>query len=188
MLCWRRGDALRARVTGLQAPARAVFVDRDGVINRWIPGGYALTRRDVVFNDDAIEALRAVDRDLFAVIVASNQSCVGRGLLSEAGLLDVMEHVVEQLDRRGLALDAWYCCPHAPGEGCGCRKPAPGLLTAAARDLGLNLRRSYFIGDQTTDMEAAERAGVRGLRVRPDDGADVRAQAARIAQELERAG
>nr|MDP9107021.1 HAD-IIIA family hydrolase [Candidatus Eremiobacteraeota bacterium] len=115
-----------------------MFVDRDGVLNRWIRGGYALTRRDVVFNDGVIEALRAVDRDAFALVVASNQSCVGRGLLAEAGLIDVMEHVVGELDRRGLGLDAWYCCPHAPGEGCGCRKPEPGMLSAAARDLGLH--------------------------------------------------
>jgi len=165
-----------------------VFVDRDGVLNRWIRGGYALTRRDVTVNEGVVEALRAVDRDAFALVVASNQSCVGRGLLSESGLVDVMEYVVDELDRRGLALDAWYCCPHAPGDGCGCRKPEPGLLSAAAHDLGLNLRRSYFIGDQPTDMAAAELAGVRGLPVRPDDPDDVRAHVSRIAQELDRAG
>jgi D-glycero-D-manno-heptose 1,7-bisphosphate phosphatase len=180
VLSWRRA--------GRAASARAVFVDRDGVINRWIRGGYALTRRDVVFNDDVVEALRAIDRGVFALVVASNQSCVRRGLLSESGLIALMEYVVDQLDRRGLSLDAWYCCPHAPRDGCGCRKPAPGLLTAAGRDLGLNLRRSYFIGDQPTDMAAAQRAGVRGLPVRPDDAGDVRTQVSRIAQELERAG
>ena len=180
MLSWRRAE----RAT----PARAVFVDRDGVINRWIRGGYALTRGDVVFNDGAVEALRGIDRDAFALVVASNQSCVGRGQLSEAELIEIMAYVVAELDRRGLALDAWYCCPHAPEDGCGCRKPAPGMLSAAARELGLDLQRSYFIGDQPTDMAAAERAGVRGLAVRPDDANDVRAHVSQIAQEIHRAG
>jgi D-glycero-D-manno-heptose 1,7-bisphosphate phosphatase len=180
VLAWRRDPR--------SAPARAVFVDRDGVINRWIRGGYALTPHDVVFNDDVIEALRAVDRDAFALVVASNQSCVGRGLLSAAALTGLMQYVVEQLGARGVALDAWYVCPHAPADGCTCRKPAPGLLAAAAAELGLSLPQSYFIGDQATDMEAARRAGVRGLLVRPDHGGDVRAHVTRIAHELQRAG
>ena len=165
-----------------------MFVDRDGVINRWIRDGYALTRADVVINDDVIAALRALDRDAFAVVVASNQSCVGRGLISAAGMSELMDYVVRELELRGLPLDAWYCCPHAPDDGCGCRKPAPGMLDAAARELGVELPRSYFVGDQATDMEAAERAGVRGLLVRPDDAAGVRAHVARIAQDLQHAG
>ena len=175
MLSWRR--AVRA------LPPRAVFVDRDGVVNRWIRGGYALTAQDIVFNDEAIEALRGVDAERFALVVASNQSCVGRGLLAPGALTEVMAHVVDGAERRGLVLDAWYCCPHAPSDGCACRKPAPGLLVSAAADLGLNLRRSFFIGDQPSDMEAAARAGVRGLIVRPDDAGDVRSQVARIAAE-----
>ncbi len=171
MLSWRRARAM---------PARAVFVDRDGVINRWIRGGYALTVPDVVFNDDAVDALRAIDRAEFAVIVASNQSCVGRGLIGPRELTELMSYVVAEAERRGLVLDAWYCCPHAPAERCTCRKPAPGLLTTAAADLGLNLELSFFIGDQPSDMEAAERAGVRGLHVRPDDAGDVRARVAVI--------
>jgi D-glycero-D-manno-heptose 1,7-bisphosphate phosphatase len=160
-----------------------VFVDRDGVLNRWIPGGYALTRESLVINDGVVDALRAADRGAFALVVASNQSCVGRGLLTAAALRDLMGHLVAQLDARGLALDAWYCCPHAPEDRCACRKPAPGLLMAAADDLGLDLRRSYFIGDQPTDMEAAARAGVHGFAVRPDDADDVRAAVRAIGSE-----
>jgi D-glycero-D-manno-heptose 1,7-bisphosphate phosphatase len=180
VLSWRRA--------GRTAPPRAVFVDRDGVLNRWIPGGYVLTRDDLVVNDGVVDALRAVDRDAFALVVASNQSCVGRGLLTAAALRDLMDHLVAQLDARGLALDAWYCCPHAPADGCACRKPAPGLLAAAAAELGIELPQSYFIGDQPTDMEAAARAGVHGLAVRPDSAADVRAAVRAIGTELRRAG
>ncbi|HEY6236546.1 MAG TPA: HAD-IIIA family hydrolase, partial [Candidatus Elarobacter sp.] len=148
-----------------------------------IRGGYALRVRDIVFNDETVDALRAIDRADFAIVVASNQSCVGRGLIGPRELTDLMTHVVAETERRGLVLDAWYCCPHAPAQRCACRKPAPGLLTTAAVDLGLNLERSFFIGDQPSDMEAAARAGVRGLRVRPDDAGDVRSQVSRIAAE-----
>ena len=165
-----------------------MFLDRDGVLNRWIRDGYALTRDDIVLNEDVIGALRAIDRAAFALVVASNQSCVGRGLLSAAALTDLMHDLAGELDARGLPLDAWYCCPHAPGAGCTCRKPEPGMLVTAGADFGLDLRRSYFIGDQPTDMAAAARAGVCGLLVRPDHAGDVRAQVARIAQELRRAG
>ncbi len=164
-------------------PARAVFIDRDGVINRSIPGGYALTERDLVFNDRSLTALGAIDRGRFAVIVASNQSCVGRGLLSVGDLSRLMAHVVAQAEQRGLLLDAWYCCPHAPRDRCACRKPAPGLLATAAGDLGIDLSRSFFVGDQASDMEAAARAGVHGLLVRPDDADDVRDHVARIATD-----
>lgn len=178
MLSWRRA--------GRVVPARAVFVDRDGVINRWIRGGYALSEGDIVFNDGALDALSALDREDFAVIVASNQSCVGRGLLARDRLAELMAYVVSNAERRGLVLDAWYCCPHAPDDGCACRKPAPGLLTAAAADLGVDLARSFFIGDQPSDMEAAARGGARGLMVRPDDADDVRAQVVRVAAEAAR--
>jgi D-glycero-D-manno-heptose 1,7-bisphosphate phosphatase len=153
------------------------------VVNRWIRGGYALTEADVVFNEDAVAALREIDRARFALIVASNQSCVGRGLLSVERLRSIMDSVVEGLRERGVELDAWYCCPHAPEAGCACRKPAPGLLTAARDELALDLGASYFVGDQPSDMEAAARAGARGLAVPPDDGAAVRARLAGVAAE-----
>ncbi|HEY6234215.1 MAG TPA: HAD-IIIA family hydrolase [Candidatus Elarobacter sp.] len=161
-------------------------MDRDGVINRWIRGGYALTARDIVFNEGVIEALRGLDGEQFAIVIASNQSCVGRGLLSAAGLHELMSQFVAETGRGGLDLDAWYCCPHGPEEGCACRKPAPGLLTSAAADLGLDLRHSYFIGDQPSDMEAADRAGAQGLIIRPDNADDVRAHVGRIARKVER--
>jgi D-glycero-D-manno-heptose 1,7-bisphosphate phosphatase len=174
-LRWRRADA---------APrSRAVFLDRDGVVNRWIPGGYALRESDVVFNDDVIAALAAVDRERYALVIASNQSCAGRGLIGIDALVALMGYVVDGMRARGVEIDAWYCCPHRPDQGCACRKPGPGMLVAAAADLGLDLRESWFIGDQPSDMEAARRAGVRGLPVAPDDGAGVRAQLARLAAE-----
>lgn len=164
------------------APARDVvlFCDRDGVLNRWIPGGYVLRRESVVFNEASIRSLAAIDRSRFGVVVVSNQSCVGRGLLDVESLESIMEYIVQGATERGLEIDAWYCCIHAPDAGCACRKPAPGLLLAAAAELGVDLARSYFVGDQPSDMQAAERAGVQGLSVRPNCAEDIQTVLARI--------
>ena len=163
---------------------RAVFIDRDGVLNRWIPDGYVLREEDIVVNTKIVDALAQIDRDAFSIVIISNQSCVGRGLVSIERLTAIMHYVVAEVAARGLLIDAWYCCPHAPNAGCGCRKPDAGLIRAAQRDLLLNPKRSYFIGDQATDMTAAERAGVRGLLIRPDCVDDLRPHVALIAQEL----
>lgn len=179
-MAWRR--------SGAPPRERALFVDRDGVLNRWVRGGYVLRREDVVFNEDSIRALAALDRRHFGLVVISNQSCVGRGLIDAESLGSIMDYIVQGALARGLEIDAWYCCVHAPDAGCDCRKPAPGMLTRAAADLGLDAARSYFIGDQASDMEAAERAGVRGCLVRPDDGGDVRAHIARIAEDIAHVG
>jgi D-glycero-D-manno-heptose 1,7-bisphosphate phosphatase len=181
-------DPLSWRRAGAPARTRAVFVDRDGVLNRWIRGGYVLRCEDIVFNDESIRALAGIDRERFALVVISNQSCVGRGLLDAESLRSIMAYVVQGATARGLDIDAWYCCIHAPDAGCACRKPAPGLLSQAGADFGFDPARSYFIGDQASDMEAAARAGVVGLPVRPDDAAGVRAQLARIATETQHVG
>jgi D-glycero-D-manno-heptose 1,7-bisphosphate phosphatase len=170
-LSWRRA--------GAPPRSRAVFVDRDGVVTRWLHG-FVLSEAEIVFNDEVIRALGAIDRERYALVVASNQSCVGRGLLSAERLRTIMDRVVDGMRARGAELDAWYCCIHAPGDGCPCRKPAPGLLTAARDELGLDLAASYFIGDQPSDMEAARRAGAHGLPVRADDAAGVRARLASL--------
>jgi D-glycero-D-manno-heptose 1,7-bisphosphate phosphatase len=171
MLSWRAANA--------RSGMPALFLDRDGVLNRSIPGGYALSTADVAFNDDVIAALGALAPERRMVIV-SNQSCVGRGLLGVPDLRAIMAHVVDGAARRGLPIDAWYCCPHAPDDGCACRKPKPGMLIAAARDLGIDLRSAAFVGDQPSDVAAAEAAGVRPLPIRPDDAADVRAHVAAL--------
>src|ERR1700676_1630883 len=179
-LSWRRA--------GAPARNRAVFVDRDGVLNRWIRGGFVLRREDVVFNEASIRALAGIDRERFALVVISNQRWGGRGLPDAESPRVIMAPWVQGAAARGLDIDAWYCCIHAPDAGCACRKPAPGLLSQAGADFGFDPARSYFIGDPASDIEAASRAGVLGLPVRPDAAADVRVQLARIAKETRHVG
>ena len=154
----------------------AVFLDRDGVIikNR---DDYVRSWRDVAFIPGALEALRHLGSSPYAVVVVTNQSPVGRGLLSMAEAEAINERVIARIEDVGGRVDASYLCPHRPDELCACRKPAPGMLLRAATELTLDLPRSYLIGDALSDMAAADAAGARGVLVLTGRGA---AQAAEV--------
>lgn len=143
----------------------AIFLDRDGVLNR--------ERRDYVrdwsqleFLPGALDAVRALTALALPLIIVTNQSVIGRGLASAAAVVEIHERMREAIERAGGRIDALYCCPHHPAEGCACRKPRPGMLLQAAREHGLDLPRSLFIGDSYTDHLAAQAAGCRSLLVR----------------------
>ena len=99
---------------------RAVFLDRDGVINvKAAPGEYILLEWEAFrFRPDAVASLLALNDAGWPLIVVSNQSCVGRGLLTADALVGIMEAMTAALHDAGIPLAAWYCCPHAPGDGC----------------------------------------------------------------------
>jgi D-glycero-D-manno-heptose 1,7-bisphosphate phosphatase len=137
---------------------RAVFLDRDGVIN--VDRGYVHRIEDFEFLPGAPEALARLQRAGWRLVVVTNQSGIGRGLFSEADYQRVTQHMREQLALRGVTLDSVFHCPHAPDYGCGCRKPKPGLLHYAAAHLGLDLSHSVMVGDKECDLLAAEAAGL----------------------------
>jgi D-glycero-D-manno-heptose 1,7-bisphosphate phosphatase len=144
---------------------RAAFLDRDGVIN--IDRGYVVRREDFQFVPGVLDAARRL-RDMgFLLVVASNQSGIGRGLYSEAEFNALAMWMREEFLAAGAPLAGVYFCPHHPTEAlgeyrrsCECRKPAPGMLLAAARDLGIDLQSSAMFGDKDSDLEAARDAGV----------------------------
>ena len=107
-----------------------------------------------------------------AIVIVSNQAVVGRGLLDERAAWQLQRQIVAEIAARGGRIDASYLCPHHPQMGCVCRKPAPGMLLQAARDLDLDLSRSWLIGDAWSDLQAARAAGVRGILVRTGRGAE----------------
>ncbi len=151
--------AIGWRAQRLPHDAGAVYLDRDGVINERPGGGFVLDWRDFAWRPDAISGLRALSDRGWPLVVVSNQSCVGRGLLARRTLVHIMERMTAELERAGVPLAAWYCCPHAPDAGCDCRKPRPGMLLRAARELGLDNARSHMIGDSQRDMDAGTAAG-----------------------------
>ncbi len=152
---------------------RALFLDRDGTLI--VDVGYPRDPALVEPLPGAIEALRELQQT-FALVIISNQSGIGRGMITEAEAAAVHDRVVAVFAAGGVTFAGAYYCPHAPDAGCRCRKPAPGLLHDAARELGLDLARSIMIGDKPSDLDAGRAAGCEHvIRL----GADVDWKAAR---------
>ncbi len=137
----------------------ALFLDRDGVINE-NRANYVRSWADVELYPQALRALALV-RDLpYKIIVVTNQSAVGRGIISLAQAEAINAEIVTAVAQQGGRIDAAYLCPHAPDDNCDCRKPRPGLLLRAAREHGIDIGRSLMIGDALTDLAAGQAAGV----------------------------
>jgi D-glycero-D-manno-heptose 1,7-bisphosphate phosphatase len=149
----------------LDTSHRYVLLDRDGVINRHIVNGYVARWQDFAFLPGVLAALRLLRENGYTVLVVSNQSCVGRGLLSWQELQAITRRMLLEVALAGGAIDKVYYCPHAPGAGCSCRKPQPGLLLKAMEEHQAWPAQIYMVGDSESDMEAAARAGCRGLLV-----------------------
>jgi D-glycero-D-manno-heptose 1,7-bisphosphate phosphatase len=148
---------------------KAVFLDRDGVINVRLPDGAYVTRREeFVFCEGVAEALRLLQEKGFLLIVVTNQRGIGRGLMTGKDLDDVHRGMREELDREGVTLDALYFCPHNLEDDCDCRKPRPGMLKAAMKRFDIDRKRSLIIGDSETDIEAGRAAGVGGVLIVPE--------------------
>lgn len=148
----------------------AVFLDRDGVINVEVsylgdPTGFQLLPGVAV-------AIRRLNQAGLPVIVVTNQSGIGRGYFSAAAVDSVHQRMCDELAHADARVDAVYLCPHRPDEDCTCRKPAPGLLTQAAAELGLDLAQSVIVGDKFTDLAAGAAVGCRTVLVLTGHGAE----------------
>jgi D-glycero-D-manno-heptose 1,7-bisphosphate phosphatase len=99
------------------------------------------------------------------VVVVTNQSVVGRGMISETELVSIHDRMTREVERAGGRIASIYACLHSPEHGCGCRKPATGLLTRAAVELGVRLQESVIVGDTPSDMQCARAAGCKGIFV-----------------------
>ena len=143
-----------------------VFLDRDGVLNKKMPRArYVRSWAEWQWIPGAKEALRLLKESGYRVMVISNQPGIARGALSEAALADIHERMTAEAQEAGGDIHSVYYCPHDWDEGCECRKPRPGLLFQAQRDFSLDLSRTYFIGDDERDGQAAGAAGSPSLLV-----------------------
>jgi D-glycero-D-manno-heptose 1,7-bisphosphate phosphatase len=138
---------------------RAVFLDRDGTLN--VEKNYLFRVEDWEWLPGAIEAIQMLNQLGFQVVVVTNQAGIARGLYSVQDLERLHAWVNEDLSRHGATIDAYYFCPHHPDFGvpCSCRKPEPGLLFRAAQERGIDLARSFLVGDKATDILAGIAAG-----------------------------
>lgn len=146
---------------------RAVFLDRDGTIIE--DAGYLSDARDVRLLPGALDALGALRNAGFALVLVSNQSGVGRGLISPTQLAEVHRRLEDELASGSVTLDSALYCTHKPTDGCDCRKPAPGMILEAASQIGIEISASYLVGDRETDVLAGVAAGCRPILLGPDD-------------------
>lgn len=155
---------------------KAIFLDRDGIINAKLPeDNYVASVTDFEFLPEVFDALSMLRKLGYVLIVVTNQRGIARGLMTEADLEIVHEYMHSELNKQGVFVDAVYHCPHEKFELCECRKPEPGMILTAGRDLDIDLPSSYMVGDSSSDTEAGRRAGVRSIRI--GDCADENAQA-----------
>ncbi|HJS19475.1 MAG TPA: HAD family hydrolase [Anaerolineales bacterium] len=140
---------------------RAVFLDRDGVLieNR---SDYVRDWSHVTILPLVTEALSLLHKDGIKIIIVTNQSAVGRGLVTLETVREINDCLIKTLKENGGWIDAVYMCHHAPQDHCTCRKPLPGLLLQAARELSLDLRSSWIVGDAWSDVLAGQSAGLQG--------------------------
>jgi len=144
----------------------AVILDRDGVLNRKPPRArYVCTWGNWEWILGAKEALRLFKEAGYRVIIVSNQAGIARGAMTEEDLAEIHERMEAEVVEAGGRIDAIYYCPHGWDEGCECRKPKPGMLFQAQREFSLDLSRTYFIGDDERDGQAADAAGCPWLLV-----------------------
>ncbi|HKD53706.1 MAG TPA: D-glycero-beta-D-manno-heptose 1,7-bisphosphate 7-phosphatase [Steroidobacteraceae bacterium] len=152
-------------------PIRHVILDRDGVLNHEAPdGGYVREASEFRWLPHALDGLAMLRRAGLHISVVTNQSGVGRGLMSLEQLSAVHELMEKEAAAHGGALDAVLFCPHAPDERCACRKPAPGLIQAAIARSRIAAAATLVVGDDTRDLEAARLAGVAAALVRTGKG------------------
>jgi D-glycero-D-manno-heptose 1,7-bisphosphate phosphatase len=145
---------------------RAVFLDRDGTINVRPPAHSYVTGLDQFFwLPGARAAIARLTDDGYLIAVVSNQRGLARGLVSRSTLNELEDRIQRDLAPYGCAVTAFRYCPHDLDAGCDCRKPRPGLIVALAEELGLDLSRSWVIGDTETDVLAGQAAGCRTVLV-----------------------
>lgn len=138
---------------------RAIFLDRDGtIINDF---GYVFEKEKLEFLDSVIPGLKALQDFGYKLIIISNQSGVGRGYFSLEEMNAFNDYLLEKLKEQDITISGIYICPHHPEEDCSCRKPKAFLVEKAAKDLKINLKESFFVGDEEKDILCGKNSGCR---------------------------
>jgi phosphoheptose isomerase len=150
---------------------RHVILDRDGVLNEVAPGGgYITDLTDWNWIPGALDGLALLRTAGIRTSIATNQSAVGRKIMTENQLADIHTQMIAEVARHGAVIDALMVCPHAPDDHCSCRKPRPGLIERALTQSDIKTSETVMIGDDETDLEASWGAGVTAVLVRTGKG------------------
>ncbi|HDN97636.1 MAG: D-glycero-beta-D-manno-heptose-1,7-bisphosphate 7-phosphatase [Candidatus Omnitrophota bacterium] len=145
---------------------KVVFLDRDGVISKYIEGDYIKKWEEFEFVPGAIEGLKILYKNGYKLVIISNQAGINKGLFTMEQLNEVTEMMKKELGKHGIKLEKVYYCPHTEEENCNCRKPKPGMFLKAKEELGIDeLKGLFFIGDSETDIEAGKNLGLKTILV-----------------------
>ena len=161
----------------------AILLDRDGTINVE-RADYVKSIDEFVLLSGALAALGSLAALPVPIIVVTNQSVIGRGIVTRAAVDAIHAHMCSVVSAAGGRIDAVYLCPHHPAAHCACRKPNPGLLVAAAADFQVDLARCVFIGDSVTDFAAAQAVGCHAVLLRTGRQAEEVARLAEVNQAV----
>jgi D-glycero-D-manno-heptose 1,7-bisphosphate phosphatase len=143
--------------------SKAIFLDRDGVINQEVQ--FVARPEEFHVLDNSILALKLLMGTDYKLIIITNQSGMGYGYYSEEDYQAVTNKMVKIFAEEGIVIDAIYHCPHRYEEKCDCRKPGTGMLDKAKKEFGIDYERSWFVGDKTSDIKAGENIGVKTILV-----------------------
>lgn len=154
---------------------KAVFFDRDGVIIRQVD--FLIKPRQLKLLPNVGKVIKLLNHFGFLVVVITNQPVIARGLIKPEGIDKIHTILINRLKKQGAKIDAVYFCPHHPNANvkkyrlrCRCRKPGIGMITKAAKDLNINLKKSFMIGDALIDIVAGKRAGLTSILVKTGPG------------------
>lgn len=144
---------------------KALFIDRDGTIIKDVP--YSADPGKIVIYDDAVNIMKDYAGKGYIIVIVTNQSGINRGYFTVEDLEKFNKVLTGMLESRGVNVNAIYFCPHRPEENCRCRKPETGMITAAASDLGIDVKNSVMVGDrEDMDGELAHRTGMKFILMR----------------------
>ena len=143
---------------------KAIFLDRDGVLNKERKD-YVKTIQEIELFPNIEKCISKIRNNSFLVIVITNQSAINRGLISNENVHEIHNFIQNYLKKFDTSIDAFYYCPHRPDENCKCRKPHPGLILRAVDEFKINLQKSWMIGDNDTDIQAAINSGCKYFKI-----------------------
>ena len=144
---------------------KTVFLDRDGVINKNLDG-YVKTIEELEIFPFVSRAIKNLNQMDFKVIVITNQSVINRKIISNKKLHEIHERIQSHLNKNHALIDAFYYCPHRPDEDCICRKPKSGLLEKAIQEFKIDVKKSWMIGDNESDITAGKNVGVKTIKIK----------------------
>jgi len=171
----------------VSSAAKAVFLDRDGVINRRPPEGlYIGSVAEFAILPGVSEAIAKLNQRGYLVFVVTNQRCIARGIVPADSVEQLHQHLLRETAASGAHITHVYVCPHDYADACECRKPNPGMLLEAARSYSLDMTRSWMVGDSPSDIAAGRAAGCRTVFLGGDKEVQTDINATALADAVEK--